>query len=258
MMASHASLKKICKILEKSKRYNQLESIIKNISRKKNNNIGVIPINDNNIDIHANDEELTKTELLHEYQYHKSIDIKNGPVFVLASGPSLNAHDIELVRASNIPTIVVNRTWECVPFSTIIFAGDELWWRKYHNSINIPAELWTCSPPAAHRYRLKLLTRKGPFNSGLRAIQLAIHLGATRIYLLGYDCRYDGEKRHWHDDYPPGMGNAHSVKKWAGQFDKLASEYRGRVDIVNCSRSTALICFEKIALEVILGREKNN
>lgn len=180
-------------------------------------------------------------------------DIRGKAVVIMASGPSLNQHDISMVRRSGLPTITVNRTWEAVPFATIIFAGDDQWWRRYHKTINIRAEKWTCAPASAHHFKLHLLKKNGPYNSGMRAIQLGVHLGAARIILLGFDCKYQGEKRHHHDDYPKPMGNAHSVKRWPSQFQKLSKELAGRVEVINCSRDTVLTCFQRASLESVIA-----
>jgi hypothetical protein len=41
------------------------------------------------------------------------------------------------------------------------------------------------------------------YSTGAEAINLAIILGATKIYLLGYDlCHNEQGKSHWHDKYP--------------------------------------------------------
>lgn len=90
-------------------------------------------------------------------------------------------------------------------------------------------------------------------NSGAGAISLAARGGAKRIILLGYDCQHTGGKRHWHEDHPDRMGNAdHKVLKlWGANFSKLAQDYSG-VEIINCSRQTALQCFEQKKLEEVL------
>ncbi|WP_064746801.1 hypothetical protein [Lysobacter antibioticus] len=78
--------------------------------------------------------------------------------------------------------------------------------------------------------------------------------GAARVVMLGYDCQHTGGKKHWHGDHPPGTaGNAapHTVAKWPVHFRKLRDAYRG-VQIINCSRDTALDVFPLAALEEAL------
>lgn len=85
-------------------------------------------------------------------------------------------------------------------------------------------------------------------NSGAGAIALAAKAGATRVVLLGYDCQVTDGKVHHHGDHPAGLGNAGSMPKWPDQFKRLAATLAG-VEVVNCSRQTALRVFPRMALE---------
>lgn len=136
---------------------------------------------------------------------------------------------------------------------------DSAWWEHYGPEVD-----------AVFRgERFSLAARKGvarvrsPFmrvqgqNSGAGAIALAHHFGARRVLLLGYDCQHTGGKTHWHGDHPqhriPGrqLGNAGSVAKWPGQFAELRRLTPG-LEIINCSRDTALTIFPRAALEDVL------
>lgn len=97
---------------------------------------------------------------------------------------------------------------------------------------------------------------KHPSNSGAGAIAVAAARGAVRIVLLGYDCKYaENGRRHWHGDHPPGTaGNAapKTVQKWPKEFADLARNL-GRIEIINCSRDTALTVFKRARLEDALA-----
>jgi hypothetical protein len=88
-------------------------------------------------------------------------------------------------------------------------------------------------------------------NSGAACISFAASCGARRIFMLGYDCQHTGGKTHWHGDHPRGcVGNAGSVGKWPARFKTLSNDLRKfGVDVVNCSRVTALDCFARKPLE---------
>lgn len=91
-----------------------------------------------------------------------------------------------------------------------------------------------------------------PNNSGAQAIVWAAHEGAARIVLLGYDCQHTGGRRHWHGDHPANCaGNAGSVEKWPDSFAEIARKLP-EVEIINCSRETALMCFPRMDLEAAL------
>lgn len=170
-------------------------------------------------------------------------------VACIASGPSLTVGDCRLIGENNIRTIAVNRSWELAPFADIIYGGDNAFWTNYGKHINIPAERWTCSRTAADRFKIRFHDRYGGFNSGLRAIELALELGATKVILLGYDCttKYG---THWHGDHVLTKNpNATKCDVWRKQFKRLALT---KAPIINCSRVTILDCFIRKPLEEVL------
>jgi hypothetical protein len=89
-------------------------------------------------------------------------------------------------------------------------------------------------------------------NSGAACISLAAQGQAKRIILLGYDCQKTDGKAHWHGDHPPVLGNAGQIDKWAVRFAKQAKDL-SNTQIINCSRATALTCFERMDLDAALA-----
>jgi len=172
----------------------------------------------------------------------------------IASGPSLTRADCELAMNSGYPVIAVNSSWQLIPECHYLFAADCSWWDKYKGTLTTRAERWTVSGRAHLRYGVNLFSPpdSDSFNSGQRAIQLAVHLGAERIILLGYDCSLDSGT-HWHGNHPEGLKNprAESIRRWQGEFQRLADSLKS-VSIINCSRHTALNCFPRIRPEDLL------
>lgn len=173
-------------------------------------------------------------------------------VACIASGPSLTPEDCGLIGENNIRTIAVNRSWELAPFADIIYGGDNAFWTNYGKHINVPAERWTCSRTAADRFKISFhANRYGAFNSGLRAIELALEFGAAKIILLGYDCttKYG---THWHGDHKATANpNGNKCEMWRKQFSRLAKSTK--IPIINCSSVTTLECFTKQPLEETLS-----
>lgn len=168
-------------------------------------------------------------------------------VACIASGPSLRAEDCQLIEAAGLPTIAVNSSWKAARFASAIYAGDPDWWHQYGKEIDIPAERWTHNPNAAQTLGIKA-NGKGSsvLNSGYRAIELAIELGATRVLLLGYDCSV-AAGTHWHGDHDKTKNpDAKRCAVWLNQFARL--DMRG-AQVINCSRETALTCFPRMRLE---------
>lgn len=88
-------------------------------------------------------------------------------------------------------------------------------------------------------------------NSGVCAIALALGAQAGKVLLVAYDAAPgpQGETHH-HGDHPAELSNAASMGKWARQFELVSKEAKARdVEIVNCSRATALTCFPRGRLE---------
>lgn len=177
-------------------------------------------------------------------------------VVCIASGPSLTKEDCELVRDAGLRTVVVNTSFRLALWADALYAMDAAWWSFYGPEAfqSFTGEFWShvrverCYPTKG------LLYPQGFGNSGSYAISLAIVAGASRVLLLGYDCKVNGEKRHWHADHPKKMGNANSIGRWPYHFELIAKYAQSRnVKVVNCSRDTALSCFQKNSLEEELG-----
>jgi len=86
-------------------------------------------------------------------------------------------------------------------------------------------------------------------NSGAAAISLAVQLGATRIYLLGFDMNaYKGE-RHWHKLYtrkskrPPFQRHLHGFFAIAREARELG------VEIINVNPTSAIDTLPKKTLK---------
>nr|WP_298117429.1 hypothetical protein [uncultured Pseudomonas sp.] len=167
----------------------------------------------------------------------------------IASGPSLTASDCALIASAGLPTIAVNSSWRLARFAAVIYAGDPAWWQAYGAEIDIAAARWTCTEQAAARFDLNLHRVRGGYNSGLRAIQLAIEFGAARVLLLGYDCSV-AAGTHWHGNHDKTKNpDVSRCQAWQRQFAMLD---RKGVEIINCSRETALTCFPCQSLEAAL------
>ncbi|HCD3310209.1 TPA: hypothetical protein NK762_000759 [Enterobacter chengduensis] len=174
---------------------------------------------------------------------------------ICASGPSLTPVDCQIAARSGIPVVAVNSSWRAIPECTHIYAGDLRWW-----DVNIPAlpdgpERWSCNRRAHTRYGVNLFPTdtSGTFNSGQRAILLAHWLGAKNVILLGFDCSISNGS-HWHGDHT-ALDNptAANVKRWHGEFARVAAQLRGSVQIINSSRQTALNCFRRLPLEAAIS-----
>lgn len=70
---------------------------------------------------------------------------------------------------------------------------------------------------------------------------------------MGYDMQHTGGKAHWHGDHPRGLANAQRLDRYVSHFPALADDLRRvGVKVVNCSRETALNCFERADIREVL------
>ena len=89
-------------------------------------------------------------------------------------------------------------------------------------------------------------------NSGFQAINLAYLMGAKEIILLGYDMKVTNGLRHFHGQHKRGLRNNDAYCMWINHMKILASDLKEKgVKVINCTRSTALQCFEQRELEEI-------
>jgi len=79
-------------------------------------------------------------------------------------------------------------------------------------------------------------------NSGYAAINLAYHMDATRILLLGYDMTMSGNQRHWFGAHPQGLEVNSNYASFIAQFRTINPAEYG-IEIWNVSRVTAMTHF---------------
>ena len=178
----------------------------------------------------------------------------NKTFICVASGPSLTSDDCALSSNSSLPVITVNSSWFAIPACQHIYAADCCWWEENGAGIRSQAIRWCGDEFTARRFGINWLPSAipGSFNSGQRAIELAIHLGASRVLLLGYDCSIRNGT-HWHGNHDLlSNPDKFSVVRWQDEFSRLHA-VAGGVEIINCSRFTRLTCFPRQYLETALS-----
>lgn len=188
-------------------------------------------------------------------------------VVCLGSGPSLTAGDVAYCRGRS-RVIAVKDAVRLAPWADALYAcgaDRSFWWQRHGPTLNDfaglrytldrSAALWASVLESTGREGLETDPagiRTGQ-NSGYQAINLAVHLGASLIVLLGYDMQpsQDGTD-HFFGDHP------HGVKP---PFRDLRPFYETLVDplkalgicILNASRRSALDCFPRVSLVEALG-----
>jgi hypothetical protein len=97
-------------------------------------------------------------------------------------------------------------------------------------------------------------------NSGAAAISVAVHAGAKRIILLGFDMSLNNNRQHWHDLYH--RGNKSDPKKLPfsrhlkGFPDINKDAGKMGITILNCSPESKIEVFKKVTLKELIN-ERN-
>lgn len=177
-------------------------------------------------------------------------------VVVVASGPSLCDDDIAYLRGRSA-VIVVNSTYQRVPWADYLYAGDARWWYTHIDAVRacFAGQCWTIAAHCAQHLGLNRLRYGGlgpglcpkpgyvyhGGNSGYQAIGLGHQLDYRRIILLGFDCQMTDGKKHHHDDHPGCLNGALDFRLWLRLFDTLpASAEALGIELINCTRQTAI------------------
>lgn len=132
---------------------------------------------------------------------------------------------------------------------------DRAWWDVHIAEVNSTfLGVRYSNNPLSQKFNVKKLNQqkfKTYGNSGASCISLAADGGAKRIILLGFDVQKTDGKAHWHGDHPPSLGNAGQIARWHEKFAELSRDLK-HLEIINCSRQTALKCFPRANLEDVL------
>jgi hypothetical protein len=194
--------------------------------------------------------------------------------FLVAGGPSLEGFDFDKLR--NKYVIAINRSLEVLPHAHILYWTDWLFYKanadkiKAHRAVRKitalrrgdrdhdydvkrdPIEIWKFTG-ADGLDRSPGCLRHGN-NSGFAAINLAVHFGAQRIYLLGYDMRArpDG-KMHWHSGHVFLRNGPRALDNMLPYFPSLIEPLRRLgIQVINLNPDSRIECFPKRPLLEVL------
>lgn len=194
--------------------------------------------------------------------------LQGGVAVCLGSGPSLTQDDVDVCRGQ-AAVIAINDSWRLAEWADVLYACDGKWW-DHHKGVpsfqGLKFGLKTMPPGSRAKadkwpdvMRLKNagpegLSSAGLYtgsNSGYQAIQLAVHLGATRVLLLGYDMQRDKKGRaHWFGEHPREIRGTSDYSTFCNYFKSLVKPLKALgIEVVNCSRETRLSCFPRMTIQ---------
>lgn len=187
-------------------------------------------------------------------------------VVLLGSGPSLTTEDVESVRW-RARVVAINSSYKVAPFADCLYACDQRWWGWEKGAPTFAGLKYALEPQSVAWPGVQVLRNDGPLglcvdptslrtgkNSGFQSINLAVHLGASRIVLLGFDMGLASDGRsHWHPPHPEGFPSPYPQMREA--FNSLIEPLQTLgVHVVNASRQTSLTAFPCVRLEDEIAR----
>ena len=191
----------------------------------------------------------------------------NETVYLIGGGPSLKNFNWNLLNGKK--TIAINKSIKFYPNADVVYWTDGRFHDWFKDEISKFKGLkYTITPRRDFKDDINLLKRGVKFgletatnalahgnNSGYAAINLAIHLGAKKIILLGYDMSNNGKESHFHDGYKV---NATSEKIYTTHFlqgfSVLKESIKGmNIKILNASPTSRLNTFPIITIEEALS-----
>lgn len=158
----------------------------------------------------------------------------------------------------------MNATFRLAPWADVLYAADERFWDTYADEIfpHFQGECWSVSEGAQKKFGTYWIrhcrnngfstepdTINGGGNSGYQGIHLAATFGAKKIVLLGFDMQRTFGREHWHGKHKGKLPNGQGFVGWIRQMAPLAKDLKAMgVEVINCSRQTALHCFPEATL----------
>jgi hypothetical protein len=185
-------------------------------------------------------------------------------VCCIGTGPSLTLDQIDAARKAGMGLFGANRVFEIVPDLEVMYAVNGAFWDYYYDEASKhPCQKWTTNKDAAEKYNLNWIDEKWGeglcpvpnlihhgHGSGYSLLGVAHKLGATELYLIGYDMKYPkdydgyqqitGGDRHYFGEYPASM--QHWPKRpWVDLLPLYKSiNDQGLVKVVSCTPGSAL------------------
>lgn len=184
--------------------------------------------------------------------------------FIVGGGPSLNGFDFDALLG-NGRIIAVNAAYRVLPFADILFFSDKRfheWNCESSEFIDFQGEVVSthCGVLRGRPDIRQIRNVAGPVSnapdglagrsSGSRALNLAYLLGASPIYLLGFDMRPNG---NWHDFHELKNLQFCYESKFVPDLEAMGAAILARgVAVVNGCLDSAVDVFPKVAPGAVL------
>jgi hypothetical protein len=181
-----------------------------------------------------------------------------GTLACVATGPSLTQTDVDYVRDKVDAVIVVNNAFKLAPWAAALMVCDAKFyaWHWKHGLSDFKGLKYSLDTRAKRFRGVKVLCNTGDSgleldptglrtgkNSGFQSVGLAVHFGAAKIVLLGFDFRLGPKgQKHCHADHPDKSAPPFAL--CLRLFHTIVEPLRALgVTVVNCSPHSSLTAF---------------
>jgi hypothetical protein len=193
---------------------------------------------------------------------------------ILGGGSSLTPEDVNFCRGK-ARVIAIKEAHCLAPWADCLYAGDAKWWRAYAGAPDFTGLKYTIAQdpdqePMGDWPGLQVLQNTGTdglerdptglrtgYNSGYQALGLAVHLGVSRVILLGFDMWTGPKGQNWFEQFPHLMKSYHTPSPYPLFIQAFLSIVEplkaAQVEVVNASRFTMLTAFPYLSLEEALA-----
>lgn len=179
-------------------------------------------------------------------------------VFIIGGGYSLQKMQFDWSLLHNEHTIGCNDAYiHGEKVCKICFFGDMLWYKHHRENLSRFSNPVFTNVSGLKNAKVPWLWFVKRYGTGLRsdgigwngntgaaAINLAILLGARRIYLLGFDMQRIDDKANWHkDNIRPDATKPGIYKTFVESFQRLVRDWKAKfssVEIYNVTDCSAL------------------
>lgn len=202
-------------------------------------------------------------------------------VFILGGGPSLADVDLSVIYDKRVigvnnaygdPKVIISKNAHMSPYEPrkwvdICWFGDLKWFRWHRRYLREFTGLVMHFNENTNIYKIDWIkgirrSRTKPMgldsspahicwnrNSGASAINLAYHLGAKRVVLLGFDMRLVDDKKNYHNDHV-GEKGVDPFKRFLQTFKYIAMDAdKLDLEIINATPDSAIKEFPITKLE---------
>lgn len=198
-------------------------------------------------------------------------------VVLIANGPSLTKPQVESARQAWINgrarVIGCNNAYQIAPWVDALYACDRQWWEQHIEAVRDVhlALLFSQDEKVCDMYGLWYVPSRAESgisvdsgcihlggegaHSGFQQLNLAVHLGAKRILLLGYDCHAKTPARkHWFGNHAGLLDTTPHYDQWAEAYRQASPQLEQLgVEVINCTPDSAIDCFPRSRIGLQLG-----